>query len=147
MQRAYDVLHDALLRFALLQRRESIAQPHAYLRTVARSVLADHYAAEQRWVMLGDDDPDPLLERHGACMGAAPALPEHMAMLNQRLQAVERLLACLPPRRREVFWLFRVEACSQREIATRLGLAPKTVENHVVRALLDLRAAEESLSS
>jgi len=54
--RAYDVLHNSLIRLALATAREPIAQPHAYLRTVVRSVLTDHYRDDARWAALPDSD-------------------------------------------------------------------------------------------
>jgi len=148
VHRAYDVLHDALLRFALTSHRERVAQPHAYLRTVVRSVLADHYQEAARFEPLtaGDSEGDPgAVSGTGAPACFAPSA-EHLADLQQRLAAVQRILDCLPPRCREVFWLFRVEGYRQPEIAERLGISLNMVERHVMRALLDLRAARELLS-
>ena len=45
----------------------------------------------------------------------------------------------LPERRREAFQLSRYEGLSHHEIARVMGLAPKTVNNHVVLALQHLR--------
>ena len=47
-------------------------------------------------------------------------------------------MEALPKRPREVLMLARVEGYSQKEIADRLGLSPKTVENHLTRALAQL---------
>jgi RNA polymerase sigma-70 factor (ECF subfamily) len=46
----------------------------------------------------------------------------------------------LPPRAREVFTLSRNEQLTNREIAERLALSPKTVEMHLTRALVSLRS-------
>jgi len=152
VQRAQDVLHDAFVRYALSGRHGAIAQPHAYLRVVARSVLADHLAQERRFVALpepqaGQDRPEPgaapLLED---CGFTAPSA-ETLADLQQRLSAVQRAIEGLPPRCREVFWLCRVEGHTQPEIAERLGISLNMVERHMVRALLDLRAARELLAA
>jgi RNA polymerase sigma-70 factor (ECF subfamily) len=51
-----------------------------------------------------------------------------------------RAAATLPPRAREVFTLSRRDHLTTREIATRLSLSPKTVEMHLTRALVALRA-------
>lgn len=141
VQRAYDVLHDALLRFALAQHQQPIAQPDAYLRRVARSVLVDHFRKENRYGPLPDDGLDALETIGDACMPS----PEHLLDLQRRLQALQRILDCLPPRCREVFWLARIEGCGQREIAEQLGISLNMVERHMMRALLDLRAARELL--
>ena len=150
VQRAQDVLHDAFMRYALAGRHGAIAQPHAYLRVVARSVLADYLAQERRFVAL--TDLEGIADQPGS--GAAPeeSLPlftapsaEALADLQQRLAAVQRTIEGLPPRCREVFWLCRVEGHTQPEIAERLGISLNMVERHLMRALLDLRAARELL--
>lgn len=46
----------------------------------------------------------------------------------------------MPPRCREVFTLLRGQALSYAEVASILGIAPKTVEIHMSRALAILRA-------
>lgn len=151
VHRAQDVLHDAFVRLALRGPRETIAQPHAYLRTVVRSVLVDHGKEAARYLAYDFTTPD--VDDAAANTAHWPdgterlALPsaEHLADMAQRLRAVQQILDCLPPRCREVFWLFRVEGHSQADIAQHLGISLNMVERHVMRALIDLRAAREAL--
>lgn len=96
------------------------------------SVLADHAAEAGRYVAL----PQP----------GVPPSPEGLAELQQRLAAMQKLIDGLPPRCRDVFWLCRVEGYTQPEIAQRLGISLNMVERHMIRALLDLRAARERLA-
>jgi RNA polymerase sigma-70 factor (ECF subfamily) len=155
IQRAQDVLHDAFVRYALSGKHEAIAQPHAYLRVVARSVLADHLAQERRFVPLPDLDGESHGDRHDGGLPPLAGLEyttyhtpsaETLAELQQRLAAVQRAIEGLPPRCREVFWLCRVEGHTQPEIAQRLNISLNMVERHMIRALLDLRAARELLA-
>ena len=53
---------------------------------------------------------------------------------------VRALLAELPPRQREVFYLADLEELAPVEIAQRLGLEPATVRVHLLRARRALRA-------
>lgn len=138
VQRAYDVLHDALLRFALARHAQPLDKPNAYLRQVARSVLVDHFRNNARYSPF-PEQPDDSFDDH-----CAPSA-EHLLDIQQRLQALQRILDCLPPRCREVFWLARIEGCSHREIAEQLGISLNMVERHMIRALLDLRSARELL--
>lgn len=55
-------------------------------------------------------------------------------------RVVEQTVAAMPARCREVFTLVRTAALSYAEVATILGIAPKTVEVHMGRALAILRA-------
>ena len=56
--------------------------------------------------------------------------------LQSRVAAAVKLL---PPQQRRVFELSRIKELSCKEIAQELGLSPKTVENHLSRALKDIR--------
>lgn len=51
----------------------------------------------------------------------------------------------LPERRREAFILSRYHGMSHEEIASFMGLTPRTVNTHIVLALKDLRSKLESL--
>ena len=53
--------------------------------------------------------------------------------------AMMRALTELPPRCREVFEMTRYQSMPQKEVALTLGIAPKTVEIHLGRALKLLR--------
>lgn len=57
--------------------------------------------------------------------------------LNERL---ESWIEAMPDRRREAFLLSRREGLSHEEISQLMGLAPKTVNNHIVLALQHIRA-------
>ncbi|MGP1614939.1 MAG: RNA polymerase sigma factor, partial [Pollutimonas bauzanensis] len=41
--RAYDVLHDALIRLALVNERAPLREPQAYLRAIVRHALVDQF--------------------------------------------------------------------------------------------------------
>ena len=140
---AYDVLHDAFIRYMLASQRITIDQPNAYLRRVAHSVLIDHYRHAARYVPFPDDD-DGVIRHDQVREDFAPSA-EHLVDLQQRLEALQRILDCLPPRCREVFWLARIEGHRQTQIATMLGISLNMVERHLIRALLDLRSAREAL--
>lgn len=45
----------------------------------------------------------------------------------------------LPPQRRHIFRLNKIEGLSYPEIAQRLGISEKTVKNHVYRAMVQLK--------
>ena len=64
----------------------------------------------------------------------APELPD------EALRAtLERAIASLPPRRREVFLLRVVHDLSYKEIGAVMGTAPQTVANQLSHALAELR--------
>jgi RNA polymerase sigma factor (sigma-70 family) len=141
---AYDVLHDALLRYALMAQPERIKQPHAYLRSIVSSVIVDNYRDISRFVPILTEDAEHFYQTG---LDLSPLTPEnfapsaeHVADLQQRLAALQTIIAALPNRCREVFWLYRIEGHSQRQIAERLGISIKMVEAHMARAMVDLNA-------
>lgn len=52
---------------------------------------------------------------------------------------VAQAVQFLPPQQRRVFELSRINQLSYQEIAETLGISPKTVENHLSRALKDIK--------
>ena len=66
--------------------------------------------------------------------GDSPS-PESHASGVQQLRYLERCVAQLPGRCRQVFLLRKVQGVSQREIAAQLGISENTVEKHIVKAL------------
>jgi RNA polymerase sigma-70 factor (ECF subfamily) len=65
--------------------------------------------------------------------------PDHAAHYRSLEEAVRRSLSELPEQCRTVFQLSRFEQHRYREIAQRLGISEKTVENHIAKALRLLR--------
>lgn len=149
--RAKDALHDAFIRFAVTPKLLDVAEPHAYFNKVVQSVLIDHHREARRTPLLGDlhaidTDMRGDDEGHALSLGLYHPSAEEVFAVQQRLEVLQRLVDALPPKCREVFWLFRIEGLSQAEIAGRLGVSINMVERHTMRALLDLRAARELLS-
>lgn len=58
---------------------------------------------------------------------------------NDLSSLVEKLIANLPERQKEVFLLHREKGLTYPEIAEQLGISKNTVENHMVKALKYLR--------
>lgn len=141
---AYDVLHDALLRFALLDNPSRIQQPHAYLRNMVKSIIVDDYRRMSRFSPLLSDDLENI-QNLQVQQNFAPSA-EHLADLNQRLAALQVIISALPEKCRQVFWLYRIDGYTQPEIAAQLGVTVKTVEAHLARAMVSLCAVCQNLT-
>jgi RNA polymerase sigma-70 factor (ECF subfamily) len=61
--------------------------------------------------------------------------PERQAVAGQELRVLAWAFDALPAKCREVVWLRRVDRLTQREVATELGIAEKTVENHLAKGM------------
>jgi RNA polymerase sigma-70 factor (ECF subfamily) len=56
---------------------------------------------------------------------------EQRVSAREELKRLARALDLLPPKCRKVVWLRRVEGLSQKEVAERLGVSVKAVEQHI----------------
>lgn len=92
-----------------------------------------------------------LLEDPGSA--AISARPRDPAAADQQLEASElaarlqQFIAELPPRQQEALRLSRFDGLSHQEIADVMGCAPRTVNNHLVRALEQLRSRLSSIGT
>src|SRR5690606_33376905 len=80
---AFDILHEALVRFALTRSPGRREQPHAYLRTIVRNLLTDSYHEMARHVPLPEEGEASL-----ALEADRPFTPstEHLADIQQRMR-------------------------------------------------------------
>lgn len=67
--------------------------------------------------------------------------PDSVLSASELSDAVARTVALMPPRCREAFTLIRLQHMSYAEAAQVMGIASKTVEVHMTRAIANLRAA------
>lgn len=70
--------------------------------------------------------------------GKEVAGPEHLLSASQQYEHLLRAVMKLAPQRRAVFEARRFEGLPIRDIAKRLGLSEKTVENHMTCAIYEV---------
>lgn len=138
---AHDVLHDAIVKFAVKNSLKQIDEPHAYLRTVVKNTLVDYYRDANHFVALSEDDAQSL----HANLSSEQCSPENMTDIKQRMQALQTIIDYLPPKCRQVFWMHRIEGLAQKEVALALGISLNMVEKHMIRALVDITLAKRAL--
>lgn len=141
---ANDVLHDAIVKFAVKNSLKQIDEPQAYLRGIVKNTIVDYYRDAAHFVdteLLSADQADinPELE---LCEKYSPV---KMLDIKQRMQALQNIIDCLPPKCRQVFWMHRIEGQPQLEIAAELGISLNMVERHMIRALVDIALAKDYL--
>ena len=72
-------------------------------------------------------------------MNADGSRTDELVIFNELNEELARLIAELPEQRKKIYLLSREEGLSHKEIADKLGIAVKTVENHMNLTLKFLR--------
>lgn len=111
-----------------------IDSPRALLFRVARNLCVDD--ARRRKVA-----QDWAAAHHATGVRQAVPSCEYIAAQQQVLAQVVATLEALPPRRREVFLLFRAYGHTRAEIAQQLGITEMAVAKHLLRAAVDCSRA------
>ncbi|WP_260597417.1 RNA polymerase sigma factor [Sphingomonas endolithica] len=130
-----DLVQESYAILAALDRVDHIQRPRNYFFEVAKSVVLQSLR-RSRVVAI-----DAQLNAEILKIPEDGPTPERVAADRQELAAVAALIGALPDRCREVFTLRKLHGLSQREVATRLGIAESTVEKHLVKALASLADA------
>jgi RNA polymerase sigma-70 factor (ECF subfamily) len=130
---ADDLAQEAGLRLLRAGRDGEIREPRAWLFHAGANLARDALRRRLTWSAASDalvHDAPP-----------SPPAPDELAAIEQDLGALARAIEALPPQARRILLLARVDGQSYKEIARALGLAPKTVENHLARAVARLAEA------
>jgi RNA polymerase sigma-70 factor (ECF subfamily) len=122
-----DIVQEALLRTC--EHAEDLAEPRAFAFTVARNLATDSLRHTQ---MAKTDSLGDLSESSVVSSGPSP---EGETLADEEGRLLREAVEQLSPQCRAAFTLRVFQFCSYKEIALRLGISPKTVENHIGRAL------------
>lgn len=80
------------------------------------------------------------LEAYRQTLDTEPTLSDPNLHYNQLSELLEKSTAKLPPRQREIFLLSKKEGLTAEEIAVKLAISKRTVENHLFRAKAFLKS-------
>jgi RNA polymerase sigma-19 factor, ECF subfamily len=126
--KAADLAHDTFVR--LLSREEVIPflEPRAYLTTIARNLMADHWRRqelERAWLEALTTQPEPV----------SPS-PEERLLILEALLRIDRCLGELPTLTRRIFLRSQLDGMLYADIAAELKVSLPTVKRHMSRAFL-----------
>ncbi|MFW7341298.1 sigma-70 family RNA polymerase sigma factor [Pollutimonas sp. H1-120] len=125
---AADIAQDTFMRVLIGYRADAIpvlCEPRAYLTTVAKRLLINHYERQS-------------IER--AYLASLMALPEALtpsveerAILLETLQELDTLLDALPAKVRTAFLMSQLEGVAYADIAARLQVSVRTVTRYMAQ--------------
>ncbi|HBO1217758.1 TPA: sigma-70 family RNA polymerase sigma factor [Pseudomonas aeruginosa] len=125
-QNAADLAQDTFVKVLVSRQAASIDEPRAFLTTIARRVLCNHYRRQD-------------VER--AYLEALASLPERevpseetRAIVLETLVELDRLLDGLPPLAKETFLLAQLDGLGYAEIAAQLGISLSSVKRYMLKA-------------
>jgi RNA polymerase sigma-70 factor (family 1) len=131
-EEAKDIVHEVFARlWANRQQLQITTSMAGFLYTSARNIVLNQVtrkAVESKYfdsILKFADQPQ--------------AVTDHRIRENQLIAIIEKEIAELPAKMREVFELSRKQHLSHKEIAERLDISEQTVSKHVTNALRILR--------
>lgn len=130
--RSEDLVHQIFLHIWEKKDRLSVEKPiEAQVFVIARNIIINDYRrrvteakANQAWKAEAD---------------AAEAPAEAAGDPDEVMRTIQSAIDHLPPRRREIFMLAKMEGFTYEEIACELDISRNTVEVHMTKALKYLR--------
>ncbi|WP_311223437.1 MULTISPECIES: sigma-70 family RNA polymerase sigma factor [unclassified Acidovorax] len=131
-----EIVNDLCVRLLERPVPQTIGNPLAFLRCVARDLAIDRYRTQARRPETAINGLE--LEWHAPA--AAPRLspPELAVAAGQRQRALLAAIEGLPQASREAFILTKLYGMPQDEAARRLGISRGMVARHLARALRDV---------
>lgn len=129
-----DLVQESYLRMWRARAAQPIQSAKAFLFTVARRLALDHVRREAISPISGVNDLSGL-----PVIIEGPDAVEAISA-QEKIRLLAEAVGSLPGRCREIVLLHKIHGLPQREVAARLGLAEKTVENQVA---LGVKRCEE----
>jgi RNA polymerase sigma-70 factor (ECF subfamily) len=132
-QAAHDVLQDVYMK---LWKVRTTIDPSRSLKALMYQMVRNYALnhLRQKKTRTAESIDEILIDP------ASDVSVEETVFANALNDSIQHWIAKMPDRRREAFVLSRFEGLSHEEIARVMSLTPRTVNNHIVLALQDLRA-------
>lgn len=132
LSKAEDIAQDVFTQLWLKRKEVVVKNISAYLFTAVRNSTFTLLAKENRYIPIND----LLLE-----LKADRASADAQILHKEFMKAYEAMVDALPNQQKTIFKMRYHEELTTDEIATQLQLSPKTVRNHLGRAITTLRAS------
>jgi RNA polymerase sigma-70 factor (family 1) len=129
-EEAKDIVHEVFITLWAKRETLQIDNLAGYLFRSVRNVFLNqvaHRAVQDKFIL--------SMEK----FAASNEIPDYLVREKQLSAIIDREIAALPPKMREVFELSRKEHLTHKEIAEKLAISEQTVSKHVTNALKILR--------
>jgi RNA polymerase sigma-70 factor (ECF subfamily) len=121
---AEDLVQDIFLRVLRHKNLDTLINPRAFLMTVARNAAIDHLRRQKPLATLKQEEAPP---------------PSSPLQETEMLYAIEKAIAELPTRCREVFVLRRFRGLDTAGTARELRISERMVQKHLKKAMAHFR--------
>ncbi|QQM66545.1 sigma-70 family RNA polymerase sigma factor [Pseudoalteromonas sp. LC2018020214] len=129
-----DLVQEALLRTLNRNDASEIENFQAYINQVAKSVMYSDWQKNKNQPNNAEDIE--LFTNDNSD-------PEAQSITEQKLELVKSALQELPPLRRKVFKLRRIDGLSREEISLQLNMSQESVKKHITRAMIQITLSIE----
>ena len=135
-----EIVHDVFLNIWDRRHQLEIESIPSYLLTAIRYQVYNRMRAAKPplTLVLNDLEMDNLLDYNQG---------DHRIKNQELLRELNHYLEKLPKRCQEIFYMSRMDNLSNQEIAGRLGISKRTVENQITKALKHLRSCLKQFST
>ena len=124
-----DVVQESYLRMWRARLERPIKSSQAFLFTVARHVALDLVRGMRRSPI------DPSVDVTVLQIAEERVAVSDTLGAREKIELLGEAVGALPDRCREIIVLHKIQGLSQRDVATRLGLSERAVENQVARGV------------
>jgi RNA polymerase sigma factor (sigma-70 family) len=132
---ADDLVQEAWVRLACYERRQTVAEPEAFLMRTALNLSIDAYRAST-------NRGEQVLLDEVVLVDATPGA-EAVLLARERVARLSKCLAGLDDRTGKIFLAHRIDGMSYLEIAREHRLSVSSVEKHIAKATLVVTSAME----
>lgn len=135
-----DIAAEALsVLWKKLQEGGHVAQPQIYLFGIIRNKALEHLRAQAARLRLQNGMTELQERDYRLLISSAQACDPELLYSSEVQDIINDALSSLGAQTKSVFILSRFDGLSNADIAVRLGIAPKTVEYHITKALKIMR--------
>lgn len=129
---AEDIAQESYLRFLRVQSEKVITHPRAYLFRTAKNLSTDFLRRRALNVI------DRKTEVNEEIIEGSEASPEESLILAQTKSELEKVLASMPRKARQVFYYRRYDGLSIKDISSRMNISERMVFKYMRTAMQSL---------